>query len=127
MDSDRLKNSEDRLEVYTYQLKKISFDNEKLSDINKILENDVDQLRKELKILSDSQNRIINELNCKDNELKVTKEEAESLKRICEERKERIDRLKIENDIEVNEYKKKLRENKGEMFVSDYLIERKLY
>jgi LisH len=127
LDSDRIKNSEDKLEVYVYQVKKLTKQNEKLKNSNQTLEENIEQLRTELKILSDSQNRIINELSIRENEIKVTKAECESLQLFLQETKEKINRMKAEHQSEIEKYKKQAHENAPEHLVSDYLIERKLY
>ena len=127
LDSDRLKNSEDQLDVYIYQIKKLEKENRNLNESNRIYENDLEQLRKELNILSDSQNRVINELSGKENELKITKKEFESFKILFNELKENMNRLKIENQIELEKYKKALNENVGKHYSSEYVMERKLY
>lgn len=127
LDSDRLRNSEDRLEVYSYQLNKLTEENMSLKTKNYNQEKDLDQLRCELKILSESQNRLINELGLRDHELQVMRDEFESFKKIYEELKDRMARIKIEHEIEIEKYKKEINENTGKMFVSSYLQERKVY
>lgn len=127
LDSDRLKNSEDRLEVYTYQLKKLGKENENFKDLTVNLEKTIEQLRKELNIISDSQNRIALELASKETLLKFTKDELESMKALCGEFKDRLDKTRIEHEIEVSKYRKQLQEYNGLNTASDYVIGRKLY
>ena len=127
LDSDRLKNSDDRLEAYTYQLKKLTKDNESLKESCSNYEKNIDQVHKELRIISDSQNRTIFQLSARETELKITREELENFKQLVNEQKERINQMKRDHEMQVEKYKKELHEYTGRQFVSDYVIERKVY
>jgi chromosome segregation ATPase len=116
---------EERMEVHTSQLKKVLAENDDLKIRNKELDRDMNRARKEIKILADSQNRLMSELNIKEGEFRLLANEHDHFQVLFGELKERLNRAKTEHEAETDKLKKALHEYAGKDIVSDYLLERK--
>jgi hypothetical protein len=121
IDSDRLK-SNDRFESYSFEVQKLRTENRVLKEQNSNQGLAVDQLRNELKLISDTQNHLINQINLKEGSIQILESELQSFKTLAAELKASLEKEKKNH---LNEKEKILMEagNYGNFYAHEFLVD----
>lgn len=125
LDSDRVKSSVDQLENCEFLMQRMRKENKTLKEQNNLQHLGIEQLRSEMKIISETQTLLLNQLKSKEYEVSLLKEEIFGLKTLNNELKVLGNEERVKHEKEKNALVHELQGSNGISIVSNYLSEHK--